>query len=46
MVGLYLDIPDRAVVLCVDKKSQIEALDQTQLELLLRQGRAATTTHD
>ena len=30
IVGLYLDLPDRAVVLCVDEKSQIQALDRTQ----------------
>jgi transposase len=42
----YLDPPDRAVVLCVDEKSQIQALDRTQPGLPLKKGRAATMTHD
>ena len=46
IVGLYLDPPDRAVVLCVDEKSQIQALDRTQPGLPLKKGRAATMTHD
>ena len=46
IVGLYLDPPDRAVVLCVDEKSQIQALDRTQPRLPLKKGRAATMTHD
>ena len=46
IVGLYLDPPDRAVVLCVDEKSQIQALDRTQPGLPLKKGRAATRTHD
>ncbi len=46
IVGLYLDPPDRAVVLCVDEKSQIQALDRTQPGLPLKKGRAATLTHD
>jgi transposase len=46
IVGLYLDPPDRAVVLCVDEKSQIQALDRTQPGLPLKNGRAATMTHD
>ena len=46
IVGLYLDPPDRAVVLCVDEKSQIQALDRTQPGLPLKKGRAATVTHD
>ena len=41
IVGLYLDPPDRAVVLCVDEKSQIQALDRTQPGLPLKKGRAA-----
>ena len=45
-MGLYLDPPDRAVVLCVDEKSQIQALDRTQPGLPLKKGRAATMTHD
>ena len=40
IVGLYLDPPDRAVVLCVDEKSQIQALDRTQPGLPLKKGRA------
>ena len=43
IVGLYLDPPDRAVVLCVDEKSQIRALDRTQPGLPLKKGRAATS---
>jgi transposase len=46
IIGLYLDPPDRAVVLCVDEKSQIQALDRTQPGLPLKKGRAATMTHD
>ena len=40
IVGLYLDPPERAVVLCVDEKSQIQALDRTQPGLPLKKGRA------
>ena len=46
IVGLYLDPPDKALVLCVDEKSQIQALDRTQPGLPLKKGRAATMTHD
>lgn len=46
IVGLYLAPPERAVVLCVDEKSQIQALDRTQPGLPLKKGRAATMTHD
>jgi transposase len=46
IVGLYLDPPERAVVLCVDEKSQIQALDRTQPGLPLKKARAATMTHD
>jgi hypothetical protein len=46
IVGLYLDPPDRAVVLCVDEKSQIQALDRTQPLLPLRPGQAERRTHD
>ena len=46
VVGLYLNPPDRALVLCVDEKSQIQALDRTQPGLPLRPGRGATFTHD
>ena len=38
--------PDHALVLCVDEKSQIQALDRTQPGLPLKKGRAATMTHD
>ncbi len=46
VVGLYLNPPDKAVVLCVDEKSQIQALDRTQPSLPMKRGRAGTTTHD
>jgi transposase len=46
VVGLYMRPPDRALVLCVDEKSQIQALDRTQPGLPLKPGRAATMTHD
>jgi len=46
VVGLYLNPPDKAVVLCVDAKSQIQALDRTQPGLLMKKGRAETMTHD
>ncbi|MCA3451695.1 MAG: transposase [Rhodobacter sp.] len=46
IVGLYLDAPDRAVVLCVDEKSQFQALDRSQPGLPLKKGRTATMTHD
>jgi transposase len=46
IVGLYLNPPERAVVLCVDEKSQIQALDRTQPSLPLKRGRAQTMTHD
>lgn len=46
VVGLYLDPPERAVVLCMDEKSQIQALDRTQPSLPIKQGRAGTMTHD
>ena len=46
VVGLYLNTPDRAVVLCVDEKSQIQALDRTQPGLPLKKGRCGTMTHD
>ena len=46
VVGLYLNPPDRALVLCVDEKSQIQALDRTQPGLPLKKGRAGTMTHD
>ena len=46
IVGLYLDPPDHALVLCCDEKSQVQALDRTQPGLPLKKGRAATMTHD
>lgn len=46
VVGLYLNPPQQAVVLCVDEKSQIQALDRTQPGLLLKPGRCGTMTHD
>jgi len=46
IVGLYLDPPEKAVVLCVDEKSQIQALDRTAPILPLRPGLPASATHD
>lgn len=46
IVGLYLCPPDNAIVLSVDEKTSIQALERTQLPLPLRQGRAARHTHD
>ena len=46
IVGLYLNPPDRALVLCVDEKSQIQALDRTQPVLALRPGVPERQTHD
>lgn len=46
VVGLYVNPPDKAVVLCVDEKSQIQALDRTQPGLPMKKGRAGTMTHD
>jgi transposase len=46
VVGLYIDPPDRALVLCVDEKSQIQALDRTAPILPLRPGLAERQTHD
>ena len=46
VVGLYLNPPHKAVVLCVDEKSQIQALDRTQPGLPLKKGRCGTFTHD
>jgi transposase len=46
VVGLYADPPAHAIVLSVDEKSQIQALDRTQPGLPLKQGRAGTMTHD
>lgn len=46
IVGLYLSPPEHALVLCVDEKSQIQALDRTQPGLPMKRGRGATMTHD
>jgi transposase len=46
VVGVYLTPPQNAVVLCVDEKSQIQALDRTQPGLPLKPGRCGTFTHD
>ena len=46
IVGLYLNPPEHALVLCCDEKSQIQALDRTQPGLPLKRGRAGTMTHD
>lgn len=46
IVGLYLNPPDKAVVLCVDEKSQIQALDRTQPVLPLAPGIPERRTHD
>lgn len=46
VVGLYLNPPEKAIVLCVDEKSQIQALDRTQASLPMKRGRAGTMTHD
>jgi len=46
IVGLYLNPPEKAVVLCMDEKSQIQALDRTQASLPIKKGRAGTMTHD
>ena len=46
VVGLYLNPPDQAIVLCVDEKSQIQALQRTQPGLPLKKGRCGTMTHD
>lgn len=46
IVGLYMSPPEHALVLCVDEKSQVQALDRTQPGLPLKRGRAETMTHD
>ena len=46
VVGLYLNPPQKAMVLCVDEKSQIQALDRTQPGLPIKKGRCGTMTHD
>jgi len=46
VLGLYLNPPEQAMVLCVDEKSQIQALDRTQPGLPMKKGRCGTLTHD
>ncbi len=46
IIGLYLDLPDRALVLCVDEKSQIQALDRTAPLLPMCPGQIERRTHD
>jgi transposase len=46
VVGLYLNPPEKAMVFCVDEKSQIQALDRTQPGLPMKKGRCGTFTHD
>ena len=46
IVGLYLDPPEHALVLCCDEKTQIQALDRTQPGLPMKRGRGKTMTHD
>ena len=46
IVGLYLNPPEHAIVLCAEEKSQIQALDRTQPGLPLKKGRCGTMTHD
>jgi transposase len=46
VVGLYLNPPEKALVLCIDEKSQIQALNRTQPGLPLKKGRCGTMTHD
>jgi transposase len=46
IVGLYLNPPEHAIVLCCDEKSQIQALDRTQPGLPMKKGRSGTMTHD
>jgi transposase len=46
VIGLYLNPPAKALVLCVDEKSQVQALDRTQPGLPMKKGRCGTMTHD
>lgn len=46
IIGLYTHPPENAVVLCVDEKTQVQALDRTQPGLPMKKGRAGTMTHD
>ena len=46
VVGLYLKPPEQAMVMCMDEKSSVQALDRTQPSLPMKKGRAGTMTHD
>jgi transposase len=46
VVGVYLNPPDKAVVMCIDEKSQVQALNRTQPGLPMKPGRCGTMTHD
>jgi transposase len=46
VVGLYMNPPDNAAVLCIDEKTMIQALDRTQPGLPIKRGKAGTMTHD
>jgi transposase len=46
VIGVYLNPPEKAIVLCVDEKSQVQALGRTQPELPMKKGRCGTMTHD
>ena len=46
VVGLYLKPPEQAMVLCMDEKSSVQALNRTQPSLPMKKGRAGTMTHD
>jgi transposase len=46
VIGVYLNPPDKALVLCVDEKTQVQALDRTQPGLPMKKGRCGTMTHD
>ena len=46
VVGLYLNPPEQAIVLCMDEKSSVQALDRTQPSLPMKKGRGQTMTHD
>jgi len=46
VVGLYLNLPNKALVLCVDDKSQVQALDRSRPGLPMKKGRCGTMTHD
>ena len=46
VVGLYMNPPEKAIVLCADEKSSVQALDRTQASLPMVKGRGETMTHD